>query len=403
MSPKRRHSNPFLVFQNFYPKRKRTSSSSSTVVNVSPAKLASGFRVKDFKSFTKTNTMNTTSSGEGLTSSSLTHASTAITRSDVIPKSVKGQCCYVTFSSSAERLSPAGYGAGNLIATEGTTYQNFLKGGVGSNYISNPQLYYNPIAYRDMLPDTFIEGSNTYAARFNPIQEKTFLKSLIWNLSIANFGTCDAVVEIYIFESVKDSAVNPEEFVNQLLRNSGGGLPPYENPVAGLGVGGVVGTYVEDAVISNPFGVKGFSREFKTLSRKRFDLSAGSVHEQNYAIKANLFFDQTRLIAKNPAFTTSAATWLAENISMKFPKGTLWMYAKQRGTVVMDKTIARVPTIAATSIGYLLRKELSMHYVDSNSTKPNYASLYAQIPYGAAEADQKFVNVVDTAASFGKV
>lgn len=365
--------------------------------------IASALQFAQDFSNTKTQMKENTSSGEGLTSSTLTHASTYILRSNLFPKSVKGKCCFASFTTGRNLDSTAGDGLGAVICTEGSVYQAMINGGTAQNYGGLP--YFNPVAYNALMTDTTLTGSSLFPTISSVPNQKMFNKTLGLEIHMANFATADAVIHLYIFESKCDASQNPEEVINDLLLRNSGGLAGSGQPAAGVNTGGAIGSYNDDNVVGDPTAIPGFNTYYRTLKKMRFDLSAGSTHEQEYMIKMNLMHDQSRYITMNTAMTNASATWIPLNVfEMKYPKGMIHVWAHQRGCVVNDVTGgANTPTFASTKIGYIIKKNLTFNTVEIKETRSDPQLRYSQLPFGATDANQKFVNVADTGANLGKV
>ena len=356
------------------------------------AAIADQVRQRFTQSNTKTKTKKKKKLSGQMLSSTLSHSSCYITRSSVRPKNVESQSCFFSESSSGLMQSPAGGGLGNIICVEGSTSQAMISSPVGTNLYANPQL--SVVSYRDMLSDVPIQGSGFYLAQTDPPQQKTFMKSLGMEVHISNFATADAVVHLYVLESKKDSNVTPEEFINKCLINASGGKAAASTPAAGTNVGGTAGSYIDDYIVGDPTRVQGFKTEYNVLKKMRFDLTGGHTHEQEFMIKMNLLRDQSAIIAKNVAMTDNSSTWTAANISMAYPKGTIFVFSHVRGGLILDVTgITGVPTYATTKVGFLWKKNKNMSWVSDKGKKSVPQSFYAQYPYNALGINQKFVNI----------
>lgn len=324
--------------------------------------------------------------------STISNSSTYITRSKFVPRNVQSQACFYTESSSGLMQSPAGAGTGQIITMEGSTYQSMISLGTAANLFSNPA--YSAVAYRDLLTDVAIQGSTFYGAIADPVQQKTFVKTLGLEVHMSNFSTADAIVQLYVFESKKDSNITPEVFINRTLNVASGGKAVATTPGAGANTGGIAGYYSEDYIYGDPSKIPGFKAEYDVLKKMRFNLTGGHTHEQEFMIKMNLMSDQGSLVAKNPAFTNLPATWIAANVTMGYPKGTVFVYAHVRGGLILDVTGGSgVPTYAQTKVGFLWKKNKSMSWVMDKGRKSVPNTFYGQYPYGAAATDQKFVNI----------
>lgn len=359
---------------------------------------------KAYKSFTKTKTKEkNSSSGEGLTSSSLTHSSCYVTRGVKVPKSVKGKVCFVSFCTGINIDSTAGDGNGNVIAAEGSVSQAMVNGGAGQNYATFP--YVAPSCYNALMTDTILTGSSLFPQINRPNNQKMFNMTLGLEVHMANFSTVDAVVQLYVFESRNDSTRTVEEFINLQLIRLGGGLIGSGQPGAGSSTGGAIGFYNDSNIVGDPSKIPGMSKEYKLLKKLRFDLSSGSTHEQEFMIKMNLLHDQSLYISKNSALNNDPVSWTNANIvEMKYPKGMIHVYAFQRGCVINDVTGgANTPTYATSKIGYLIKKNLTFHSVEMKETRSAPQIRYHQNSFNPSDANQKFINVVDTSANVGKV
>lgn len=369
---------------------------------LSRKKVKTAFKVKVEPSFTETETMKNTSLGEGLTSSSLTHSSCYITRGVPVPKSVKGKCCFISTASGRNVDSTTGDGEATIIAAEGSVSQALVVSGTAINYAQNP--YRAAVPYRNLMTDSVLSGSSLFPITDIPSTQKTFNMSLGLEVHIANFCTADAVVEMYILESRNHSNRDPKEFLNAQLERYDGGLSGSGQPGAGANTGGAIGRYASQNVVGDPQRVAGFSKEYRTLKKLRFDLSAGSSHEQEFMIRMNLMHDNSIYISKNTAMTDDFTTWTEANVvQMKYPKGMIHVYVHQRGGLVNDVSGGgNSPTYATTKIGYLVKKNLTLHTVAMKETRSAPNIRYHQNPFGAADANLKFVDVVDDIINLGK-
>lgn len=405
MSHKRRNSNPFLVVASSAYRRLRTSSGNSTVVNVTPKKMATKFRVRDERSFTKTNTMNSTSKGEGLTSSTLTHHNAKVVRSNVVPKYVGSKMGFYSESSAQTILSVAGYGAGNVIAIEGSVPQIMVNSGTLTNICTNPDLA--ALSYLGLCPDVTIANTLGTGTVAQPSQNKFWLSSVDMDVSIANFGTADAVITLYLLEAVHDCNVAPDAYFNKQSENAANGAAATGNPGAGANTGGTIGWTGEDNVWGDFTQLTGFSKEYKTLKKMRFDLSAGSSHEQSLFVIMNYLADMDKAISKNTGLSSASATWTSANVNtMRYPKGTIFVYVHQRGCVIKDTTTGAnngAPTYASTNIGYLVKKNKKLKHVLNKGARTIPNLIYNQLAYNGAGTAQKFVSVVDGKVNYDNV
>lgn len=272
--------------------------------------------------------------------------------------------------------------------------------GQGLGSLNSPSISTNPV-FVSMNPNAETTGSNFYLPNIQPASDKIYLKNVSIMFDVANFGTLDTIVDIYVLKNKVNipAAKSPSDIWTTCLKNESLGTPDQKFLSFSV-TAPTVGSPTPLMPNLRPETNSAFCKIYQTRCVHRIRLGAGAVEIVNFNMALNMLIDCNKLIALNSrsgSWTNTPSSWTSTGQDIDGLKGGVSLLCIQRGTPVF--TPLHGITLGPTKLGWNMVRKFDVKYIKGNAARLDTELAFDLNNTSDSLAGQTIVNVVDAVAA----